>query len=176
MSSPITYEAGLGTAGILNGSGKGAVGTIACDAGRGWQSCGVVTSADTAIVDVNDVPGTRVCTLPPDGQNVAIRALANGNSGTVTAKIYGFPYDPGTGTKAEQNQSDGNAAGELIGALTFTMTASTADSPSTAATADRFISDTQVVDRRGYHFLVGYITAVTTLTIGQGVELVYRTF
>ena len=56
------------------------------------------------------------------------------------------------------------------------MSALTADSPSVAADTDKKVSDTFVYDRRGYEYIVVYMTAVSGLTIGNGVEAVYRCF
>lgn len=180
MSSSSEINIGLGDKGLHSGSGRGGPSAvILCDVRRGWQTGGKVTEADTAISDLNDKPA-RAKRLPPDGQNVAIRCLAAGASGTVTVNVYGFPEDPGTEASSSLdtglNLTDGVAAGELIDTLTFTMTAVTADSPSVAADTDKKVSDVQIVDRRGYEYVVLYITGVTTLTIGDGVEVVYRVF
>lgn len=179
MPDSSAYNVGLGKAGLHTSSGRGGAPAIVdADVERGWQSLGVVTATASALTDVNDVPATLVRRLPPDGRNIEVRVLTNDTSGGVTVAIYGFPFDPGTGsTNADLNATDGNAAGALYESYAFTVSSLTADSPSVAATVDWNCSDSRVIDRRGYGHLAVVVTAVSGgVTASNGIEVVYRVF
>lgn len=145
------------------------------DARVGWRLLRIrKASNETTITDLNDAPADKVA-VPLGCRFALVRGLCDTASKACTVELYGWPVDPGTGTGATQNDSDGNAAGWLIGSYTLTSTAKTADSLDDTAEAGTFPADRKVTNIESVDLAgAAYIATRSTNVAADAIETVVR--
>lgn len=165
-------SADLGTGGVLRMAGDPyRVWEARRDERRGWELLRARQAAnETAITAMDDAP-SDARTLPIDCRFLMIEGLVAATSKTITVELYAWPPDPGTGTAASENDTDGEAAGWLVG--TYTLSSSARQQTGVAAgTADQYQTEVIKVDLAGAHKFAARITSVG----GSTAELIYRAY
>lgn len=149
--------ASLGTGGISVGPQSAA---IPRDFRSGWELLRARADAnETAITDMDDPPEDAVMVMGlARFVDLAACAIASGVSATV--ELYGWPPDPGTGTGTAQNDTDGNAAGWLIGTYTLMTTSRTQTSCDPNENDTVYQSTVESVDLAGAAWIAARITSV----------------
>jgi len=149
--------ASLGTGGITVGPSAQ---RIPQDFRSGWELLrGRQTSNETALTDMDDPPADALAVYPL-ARFVDLAACAIATAKTATVELYGWPPDPTTGTGSTQNDTDGNAAGWLIGTYTLVSTARTQTSTDAGEADTVYQSNIEAVDLAGAAWIAARITSV----------------
>jgi hypothetical protein len=149
--------ADLGTGGITVGSRSQ---SIPRDFRSGWELLRTRAAEDeTALTDMDDPPADAVAVYPlARFVDLAGNAIAAGV--TLSVELYGWPPDPGTGTGTTQNDTDGNAAGWLIGTYSLVSTARTQTSTDAGEADTVYQTNIEPVDLAGAAWVAARITSV----------------